>query len=141
MSPDGAFVYVTGYSFGRGSDLDYATIAYDASSGSRRWVSRYNGPGNGGDSAYGLGVAPDGSQVYVTGYSLGSGGVTEIATVAYEASNGTRLWVRRYDSVAGLGALALSLAVDPLGSAVFVAGGTEGSTSGSDYATVAYSTT
>ena len=75
-------------------------MAYDASTGTELWVTRYNGPGNGDDyAAYALGMSPDGSAVFVTGYSVGSGygGASDYATVAYEPGTGRRLWVARYD--------------------------------------------
>src|SRR5205814_4297820 len=52
-------IYLTGSSVGPGScNLDcndYATIKYNAS-GMQEWVARCNGPGNGDDEAYGIGV-------------------------------------------------------------------------------------
>ena len=59
-------------------------------------MKRYNGPGNGDDVAYALGVSPDGSKVFVTGRSTGSTSA-DYATVAYDASSGTQLWVKRYN--------------------------------------------
>jgi hypothetical protein len=65
-------VFVTGYSAGYNTSLDYATVAYDGTTGTERWVTRYNGPGNGDDGAYALGVGRHGGTVFVTGYSAGS---------------------------------------------------------------------
>ena len=49
-------------------------MAYDAATGAKVWVSRYDGPAHGDDFATALGVSPDGSTVFVTGYSGGSNG-------------------------------------------------------------------
>ena len=46
-------VYVTGKSYGSGTDRDYATIKY-TSAGDMAWVRRYNGPGNIYDVAHAL---------------------------------------------------------------------------------------
>jgi hypothetical protein len=135
VSPDGSRVFVTGYIYG--STGDYATVAYDASTGTRLWSKRYNGPGNDRDEAAAVGVSPDGSQVFVTGRSVGSTGRLDYATVAYDASSGSRLWAKRYD-LAGNDASATALGVSPDGSEVFVTGVSDRSPTIAEYATVAY---
>src|SRR5438094_4654688 len=76
----------TGGRPGGAPGFDYATVAYEASTGVKLWAKRYNGPGNGDDQAYSVAVSPDGSRVFVTGGSDG-GSTTKFdyATVAYEA--------------------------------------------------------
>ncbi len=149
VSPDGTKVFVTGYSTGSGSDWDYATIAYDASTGAKLWAKRYNGPGNNFDNATDVGVSPDGSKVFVTGYSADTTGYsTDYATVAYDASTGAKLWARLYDGPGFIGDgspssdSATSLAVSPDGTKVFVTGTSQGSTGDPqyawDYMTLAY---
>jgi WD40 repeat protein len=138
VSPDGSAVFVTGGSAGSTSGVDYATVAYDASSGAELWVTRYNGPADRSDPAYALTVSPDGSAVFVTGQSVGSTSRADYATVAYDASSGAELWTRRYDGPGNASDGARALGVSPDGTAVFVTGKSTGSTSGVDYATVAY---
>src|SRR5262249_24877059 len=90
-------VFVTGYSAGSGTGLDYATIAY-SSAGAALWTNRYNGPlGYGNDQAQALTVDGSGN-VYVTGYSYsGVGNMNaDYATLAY-SSAGVPLWTNRYD--------------------------------------------
>jgi len=120
VSPDGATVIVTGQSFHQSSRYDYATVAYDAASGKRRWVARYNGPGNGDDVAYALGVSPDGARVSVTGY--GSASTLDYATVAYGAKTGMRRWTARYKGSGNGDDGAFALGVSPDGGKVFVTG-------------------
>src|SRR5207244_2654437 len=112
-----------------------------ASTGHRLWVRRYNGPANGYDIPVALGVSPDGSMVFVTGTSDAPWSAEDYATVAYDASRGARLWLRRYDGPGNGYDAATALGVSPDGSRVFVTGNSFGSGSGSDYATVAYSPT
>jgi hypothetical protein len=97
ISPDGSTVYVTGASFGSTSSFDYATVAYDTSTGAKLWAERYDGSGSSstGDQATALRVSPDGSSVYVTGGSTGPTTSEDYATVAYDASTGASLWVKR----------------------------------------------
>lgn len=128
ISPDGSTVFVTGLSNGRrGSGrypvswADYATIAYDAATGSPRWVRRYDGPAQGWDNAQALAVSPDGTRTFVTGGSKGTQTGQDFATVAYDAVSGQRLWVARYDA-RGRTDQAIAVLVSPDGDRVFVAG-------------------
>jgi WD40 repeat protein len=138
-SPDGTVVFLAGQSTGVTSGFDYVTVAYDALTGAGLWSKRYNGPGNSADQASALAVSRDGSKVFVTGYSVGSAiSGTDYATVAYDASNGDRLWVKRYNGPGNSTDLANALAVSPDGSKVVVTGGSAGSNGLQDYATIAY---
>ena len=138
VSPDGSVVFVTGPSVRPTSGRDYATVAYDAATGATLWTSRYEG--NQGDAATALGLSPDGSTVFVTGVSERSTSDSDLATVAYDAVTGAEVWVKRYNGTGNGYDHVNALAVDPNGSAVFVAGVTVRST-GYDSVTLAYSVT
>jgi len=98
-------VYVTGRSWGSGTDYDYATIKYYPN-GDTAWVRRYNGSGNSGDEAYGIAV-DDSGNIYVTGESWGSGTDYDYATIKYR-SNGDTVWVRRYNGLETAGMRVIS---------------------------------
>ncbi len=146
ITPNGHTVIVTGYSNGVGTSTDYATVAYDAATGARQWVRRYNGPGNASDTSQAIAVTPDGRKVIVTGRSEGKTTFFDYATVAYNTAAGAQLWVSRYNNN-GPGNVtddeAFALAVSPDGSAVYVTGGSTAGTGVNtnwDFATVAYKT-
>jgi hypothetical protein len=88
VSPDGSQVFVTGVSSGS-ADVgefyaqDYATLTYDAATGGRLWMRRYDGPAGSSDRGAALAVGPDGSRVFVTGASPGVTSGDDYATVAY----------------------------------------------------------
>jgi uncharacterized delta-60 repeat protein len=125
--------YVTGFSDASG--FDYATVKYD-SSGQEQWVARYNGPAN--DEEEAQAIAVDGSgNVYVTGYSVGSGTQEDYATIKYNAS-GTEEWVARYNGPANLNDHAEAIAVDPSGNVYVTGWSAFGKVIGYDYATVKY---
>ncbi len=89
-----------------------------------QWVARYNGPGDGFDFPTGLAVDHSGN-VYVTGYSQGSDGNYDYATIKYSA-DGVEQWIAVNDGKAS------GLDVDDSGN-VFVTG-----TSSSDFVTIKY---
>jgi putative pyrroloquinoline-quinone binding quinoprotein len=140
VSPDGSTVYVTGASVGLTSGADLTTVAYDSSNGNRRWTSRYNGPGNRADQGLAVAVSADGSRVFVTGSSVGSAGDPDYATLAYDTSNGDRLWARRHAGAAGGDDTPAAIAVTPDGSEVVVTGKSIGGTPSWDFATIVYDT-
>jgi hypothetical protein len=127
-------VYVTGQSYGSGTQRDYATIKYYPN-GNTAWVRRYNGPGNNNDDVYAVAVDAYGN-VYVTGGSIGSGTSFDYATIKYKP-NGDTAWARRYNGPANNSDAAVALAVDDSGN-VHVTGSSPGSGTSSDYATIKY---
>lgn len=128
-------IYVTGTSFAGADPIgenDYVTIKYNTS-GVQQWVARYNGPASEPDYATGIAVDPAGN-VYVTGYSQGSG--LDYATVKYN-TNGTQLWVARYDGPAHGSDIAYDIAIDNSGN-VYVTGGDQTTLYNSDFRTLKY---
>ena len=110
-------------------------MKYDPS-GAEQWVARYNGPGSGWDHANAIAVDAGGN-VYITGYSVGSGTSEDYTTIKYN-SLGVEQWVMRFDG--GLGDFANDIAVDSDGN-TFVTGRSWGPSNNDDYVTVKYSST
>jgi len=131
---DSGNVYVTGVSYDSLTYFDYTTIKYN-SNGDTVWVRTYNGPGNSSDDAFA--IALDGSgNVYVTGYSYGSGTWPDYATIKYDSSGDT-VWVRRYNGSGNSDDVAYAIAVDGSGN-VYVTGASNGDNGYQDYATIKY---
>jgi len=126
-------VYVTGGSNVSGYYYDYATIKYYPN-GDIAWVRRY-GSGSTYTGAYAIAVDGSGN-VYVTGYSAGSGTGTDYATIKYYP-NGDTAWLRRYDGPANSWDGAFAIAVDDSDN-VYVTGYSYDSLTSNDYATIKY---
>jgi len=125
-------VFVTGNS-GAYPDRDYVTVKYYAN-GDIAWVRRYNGSTNYYGGA--LDIVADGSgNVYVTG-SGGSETYQDYITMKYY-TNGDTAWVRRYNGPGNSSDWATDIAVDGSGN-VYVTGGSVGSGTYYDYATIKY---
>jgi uncharacterized delta-60 repeat protein len=131
-------IYVTGI-----SEEDYATVKYD-SDGNELWVARYDGPDNGPDHAYALEV-DDSGNVYVTGDSgpnIYTGGVwlmRDYTTIKYD-TNGSQLWVARYDGPGNFEDTNEAIAVDSSGNVYVTGKSAQSSTEpyNYDFTTVAY---
>lgn len=78
-----------------GSTNDYVTVKYDAA-GTQQWAMRYNNIFQGEDRAQAVAV-DDSLNVYVTGFSKGTGTNYDIATIKYDPL-GNQQYVLRYDN-------------------------------------------
>jgi DNA-binding beta-propeller fold protein YncE len=138
VSPDGSKVFVTGTSVPDNPYQDFATVAYDAATGTELWATLFSGRTNGYDLAFAVGVSPGGSRVFVAGTSSGGATGDDMAVVAYDAASGAERWRARYDGGVGQGDTATDLAVSPTGTRVYVTGRSSGTGFDEDYATLAY---
>lgn len=125
--------YVTGAVTRTGSDQDYITIKYDAN-GNQVWTVFYNGPGNGEDFPSSNAIDASGN-IYVTGYSYGSGTGPDYCTIKYNNA-GIQQWVQRYDGPDGWDE-AWNIILDPAAN-VYITGNSAGVGSGDDYCTIKY---
>jgi hypothetical protein len=127
-------VYVTGESYNSSFNQDYVTVKYD-SSGNELWAKRYNGAADSNDVAQAIAVDHSGN-VYVTGYSRGSGIGDDYLTIKYYP-NGDTAWVRRYNGPDNGTDMALAVAVDQANN-IYVAGYSDSTGTYSDYLTIKY---
>jgi hypothetical protein len=83
------------------SDYDYVIVKYD-NNGNQLWTARYSGPGDNSLDDYSFNDVPAAiavdrfDNIYVTGSSVGSGTLSDFATIKYDAT-GNEIWVARYN--------------------------------------------
>ncbi|MEI6945961.1 SBBP repeat-containing protein [Paraflavisolibacter sp. H34] len=128
-------VYLTGRSTGEGTGSDYVTSKFGPD-GTRLWVLRYNGPGNGDDEARAMAVDASGN-VHVTGPSRGAGFNEDLATIKYDKAGAVK-WTKRYDGPDKGDDYATAVCLDAGGN-VYVTGYSTGAATGRDYITLKYS--
>jgi Beta-propeller repeat len=132
-------VFVTGYSLGVGTGLDYATLKYSAG-GIPLWTNRYSGPDSLSDRAYALAVDAQGN-VYVTGSSEVNVVSSSLATIAY-SGEGIPLWTNFHRNpdpgIDYSTAIGTAIAVDSEGE-VYAVGGASIQGPFYDYAIIRYS--
>jgi uncharacterized delta-60 repeat protein len=128
------FIYVCGSTTSAGGQ-DYLVIKYNAS-GSLVWASSYNGTASGTD-VFTSSKTDAAGNVYLTGYSEGTGTFEDCATLKYN-SNGVQQWIARYNGTLSLYDRAHSLDVDGQGN-VYITGYTQHSGPYTDAVTIKYS--
>lgn len=78
----GTNLFVTGYSYLTTSNNDYVTLKYDLATGTRQWLTRFNGPANNADNARAIAIDGIGN-IYVSGDSKGAGTNYDFSTIKY----------------------------------------------------------
>ncbi|HLF15420.1 MAG TPA: T9SS type A sorting domain-containing protein, partial [Bacteroidota bacterium] len=129
---DSMNVYVSGWSYGGASGLDYATVKYNAS-GVEQWVKRYDGPTSGTDSVTAM-VLDGFDALYVTGVSQDT--INDYQTIRYDAGTGDSVWGARYFSTTGPSIPRAMLL--RASSELYVTGSSRTDSSGSDIVTIRY---
>ncbi|MCW2929175.1 MAG: repeat containing protein [Actinomycetia bacterium] len=135
LSPNGGTAFVTGGTL-QGSTEDWTTIAYSTATGAQLWVKNFAtpvSPAAAASSAEAIAISPNGKDVYVTGRALIGGRTEYFATIAYNATTGAQLWIKRYNPDIYSPSSGTSVVVNPNGKDVYVTGRSAGT-----YATVAY---
>jgi DNA-binding beta-propeller fold protein YncE len=128
VSPDGKTVYATGSA---GSCA--LTVAYGAA-GTLKWAARYKDP-YGFAAGSQIVAGPGGGAVYVAGTAANKNGHFDVATFAYRAATGRRMWLDRHYARITPVAGAPEIAVTPGGQTVIV---TVPLNHGTSYAIAAY---
>lgn len=128
---------LTGYSMWDKYLFDYSTAKFNAS-GQLVWNSRYNNIGTGNHQPSSVAVDAAGD-VYVTGSSDGDGTTgKDIATVKYRGTDGSQLWVDRFNGTANGDEKGGSVIVDGKGD-VYVSGTSSNAGTGFDFTAIKYS--
>lgn len=121
-----ATLFITG-----SSDGDVVVAAVNTATLTTRWVRTHDRAGA-FDGASGLAVTPDHSTLLVTGHDRDSDQSKDTVTLAYDASDGDRLWLTREDG-SHEGGADVTVSVD--GTTTYVASDTGSSTEILAYAT------
>ena len=133
-------VYVTGTALDSNAvSHDYITVKYN-SSGDSLWLKHYKGLGTDPSNKATAIAIDESGNVYVTGFSTGSTGYYDYATIKYN-TDGVEQWVRRFDGPIGEDDKAVGIAVDK-NQNVYVTGEVSvqsGVTYLKDFATIKYS--
>ena len=127
-------IFITGYSFGAGTEHDFVTVKLNAD-GDLVWADRHNPPRNRDDSAHDLALHPE-SGIVIVGTDRVQGTSYDFLTIHYDA-DGNRLWESRYSTPGDEYDTARALAVGGDGS-VFVTGTSYRREEGFDMVTLRY---
>ena len=99
VSPDGSKVLVTGNVEGA-TEMDYATVAYDVTTGDEVWAAHHDGTAHGTDVPWDVTISEDGSHAVVTGETTDSETKNDYTTIAYDMTDGEKVWSASYDATA-----------------------------------------
>ena len=114
-SPDSQTAYVAMRFRGQADSTGLALIAYDAATGTQKWIGSYSGDINSGSGAVVV-ANPNGNEVYIAGPTIAGA-----LTLAFDAATGAQNWASLYPRGGPNG-----IAVTPDGSKVFTVGNIPG---------------
>lgn len=142
VSPDGSKVFAAGYTTTSEYGMTFYVLAHDGTDGAILWEDFFlaeitNLP----DEAKAVAVSPNGSMVFVAGYTSTSAGGRAFSVLAYDATDGKVLWQKQIDRKGDLDDVANAVAVSPDGSKVFAAGYTTSPKGGKAFYVIAYNAT
>ena len=128
-------IYVTGRSLVGGDFYSFITVKFN-SSGTREWVSKFNGPPF--SNSVGNSVQVDNSgNVYVTGYTRIGSGQIDLLLIKYN-SNGIQQWLQQYNGPGNFDDFGISVDVDSSGN-VYAGGYSFGTGTSYDFVLLKYS--
>lgn len=131
---DSGNVIVSGYSTGINTDYDFTTIKYSPS-GVQLWVQRYSSSADFGDQVKSMAIDAAGN-IYITGTSYETGEASNFTTIKYNSA-GTKIWQQNYNGPGNNTDIPFDIDTDNSGN-VYITGGSTGSGSFLDYATIKY---
>jgi len=126
---ENGMIYAVGY-----SNSNMITLQYDPD-GELQWASTYEGSDNSLDIGFSL-VLDELSNVYITGYSKGTGTSRDITTIKYNAE-GVEQWIGIYDGPGHFSDEGYEIALDEMNN-VYVLGYSNDEQSNVQYATIKY---
>ncbi|MHC4644727.1 MAG: SBBP repeat-containing protein [Planctomycetota bacterium] len=129
-------LYVTGQSYGIGTNADCTTVKYSPDSNQPVWVARYDGPANGDDAGYAIAVDSN-DNIYVAAAGTGPGTSSDYITIKYSPDSNQPVWVARYDGPANDADEPYAIVIDDNNN-IYVAGQSTGDVTFSDYTTIKY---
>jgi hypothetical protein len=127
VSPDSGMVYSAGGSMAGGEE-HFVITAYQAGTGKQLWSEVYRATGQAASIGGPVAVSPDGTEVFITGFTYPSGSccVASFETIAYSATTGSRLWMASGPGPAKSLNSPVGITVSPDSSEVFVLNATTG---------------
>ncbi|MEO0101144.1 MAG: T9SS type A sorting domain-containing protein [candidate division WOR-3 bacterium] len=129
-------IYAAGFSSSVSGHWDFTVISL-TTSGTQRWVSRYNGPGSYLDYANSIVYGEDGN-IYAGGVSFGYGTDRDFTVISLTPS-GTERWVYRYNGPGNGWDEVFSIGYGQDGN-IYAAGRTDGSGTSTDFTVISLTT-
>jgi len=129
-------LYAAGYSCSTNAYYDFTVISLDTS-GSQRWLYRYNGPSDSTDIANAIVYGSDGN-LYIAGYSCSTNTSRDFTVISVD-TGGNQRWVYRYNGTANDEDVAYSIVYGGDGN-IYAAGRTRDTTGVQDFAVISLDT-